>query len=95
MSVWLKAAHIVHWSSGAAACSSCRDFRASRQPSAEFCGVGHSTMFLTVEALAAESFDAPNAASASAVTPFITLKALTPRKREPQEAYQVGGEVRD
>ncbi|MDX6805881.1 cytochrome c oxidase subunit II [Terrihabitans rhizophilus] len=36
---------------------------------AEFCGVGHSTMFLTVEAVAAESFDVADAARASAVTP--------------------------
>jgi cytochrome c oxidase subunit 2 len=36
---------------------------------AEFCGIGHSTMFLTVEAVAAESFDVADAGRASAVTP--------------------------
>ncbi|MGQ4274685.1 cytochrome c oxidase subunit II [Terrihabitans sp. B22-R8] len=36
---------------------------------AEFCGTGHSTMFLTVEAVAAESFDAPDATAQTGVTP--------------------------
>jgi cytochrome c oxidase subunit II len=36
---------------------------------AEFCGTGHSTMFLTVEAVAADVFDAPDTAAPVGVTP--------------------------